>query len=165
MAIQRIGAEYDRRARDLTDLLARYALRIVHLPDGAAIAGSYWGEPEAGLQAGVLFVRADTPMHSALHEASHYVCMSAARRVRFDTDAGGDDHEECAVCYLSVLLAEALPGYDRAAMFTDMDAWGYSFRLASARAWFERDAVDARDWLRSRDLINGEDRPTWRLVR
>jgi hypothetical protein len=28
-----------------------------------------------------------------------------------------------------------------------MDAWGYSFRLGSTRAWFEEDATDARDWL------------------
>ena len=27
-----------------------------------------------------------------------------------------------------------------------MDAWGYSFRLGSARAWFEHDAEDARQW-------------------
>jgi hypothetical protein len=24
-----------------------------------------------------------------------------------------------------------------------LDAWGYTFRLGSARAWFERDAEDA----------------------
>jgi hypothetical protein len=36
---------------------------------------------------------------------------------------------------------------------TDMDAWGYSFRLGSARAWFERDADDARTFLRERGLL------------
>jgi hypothetical protein len=47
-------------------------------------------------------------------------------------------------------------------MFADMDAWGYSFRLGSARAWFERDAEDARDWLIARGLIDSNDAPTWR---
>ena len=34
-----------------------------------------------------------------------------------------------------------------------MDAWGYSFRLGSTRAWFERDAEDARAWLAARSLL------------
>jgi hypothetical protein len=34
-----------------------------------------------------------------------------------------------------------------------MDAWGYSFRFGSARAWFERDADDARGWLARRGLL------------
>ena len=41
------------------------------------LPGSYWGDSEAGLRANVLYVRADTPLHSLLHELSHYVCMSA----------------------------------------------------------------------------------------
>jgi hypothetical protein len=35
----------------------------------------------------------------------------------------------------------------------DMDAWGYSFRLGSTRAWFEGDAEDAREWLEQRGLL------------
>jgi len=35
---------------------------------------------------------------------------------------------------------------------SDMDAWGYTFRLGSALAWFEHDADDARAWLRARGL-------------
>jgi len=35
-----------------------------------------------------------------------------------------------------------------------MDAWGYSFRLGSAKAWFERDADDARDWLAGEGIID-----------
>jgi hypothetical protein len=31
----------------------------------------------------------------------------------------------------------------------DMDAWGYSFRLGSARAWFEHDAEDARAFVQA----------------
>ena len=48
-------------------------------------------------------------------------------------------------------------------MFEDMDAWGYTFRLGSSRAWFERDAADARDWLRRRGLVDTNDRPSFRL--
>ena len=39
-------------------------------------------------------------------------------------------------------------------MMQDMDSWGYSFRLGSAQAWFERDAEDARHWLLLRDVID-----------
>ncbi len=133
------------------------------------IPGSYWGESEAGLIGNRLILRADTPVHSALHEACHFICAknrdahpspdgrAAGKGVRphffLHTDAGGDDLEECAVCYLQCLLADRLPGYSRECMFRDMDAWGYSFRLGSARAWFERDALDARDWLAQRSLL------------
>jgi hypothetical protein len=36
----------------------------------------------------------------------------------------------------------------------DMDAWGYSFRLGSTRAWFEADAADARHWLERCGIID-----------
>ena len=39
-------------------------------------------------------------------------------------------------------------------MFADMDAWGYNFILGSARAWFERDADDAREWLLAHRIID-----------
>lgn len=79
--------------------------------------------------------------------------MDADRRRNLDTDAGGDFSEENAVCYLQILLADAIPGMGRARMFADMDAWGYTFRLGSARRWFEEDAADAREWLVGRGLI------------
>ena len=113
-------------------------------PPREDLPGSYWGESEAGLRGNVLYVRADTPLHSLLHELSHFVCMTPARRAGLDRDAGGDDAEECAVCYLQILLADEIPALGRARMFADMDAWGYSFRFGSARAWFESDAADAR---------------------
>jgi hypothetical protein len=69
-------------------------------------------------------------------------------------DAGGDDLEESAVCYLQVLLGAEVPGLSRARLFADMDAWGYSFRLGSTRAWFESDAHDARAWLTREGLIS-----------
>jgi hypothetical protein len=144
-------------------LLSHYDLALMQVPADRPIPGSYWGESEAGLMDRLLWVRADTPAHSALHEACHYVCMDADRRAGLDTDAGGDYEEENGVCYLQILLAGALPCFGRARMMRDMDAWGYSFRLGSARAWFEGDAEDARCWLLQAGLIDSESRVTWRL--
>lgn len=147
----------------LAMLLARYGLAIERIAPGTKIPGSYWGESEAGLIDDRLFVRDDTPVHSALHEAGHYICMDADRRARLHTDAGGEVIEENGVCYLQILLADELPGVGRARMCADMDAWGYTFRLGSARAWFERDAEDARTWLRRNGLIDHEERLVWRV--
>jgi hypothetical protein len=130
------------------------------VPDGAAVPGSYWGDEEAGLVGDVLYLRADTPVHSALHEACHFICMDRARRRRLDTDAGGDFDEENAVCYLQILLADGLAGCGRTRMWADMDAWGYTFRLGSAKAWFEQDAEDARGWLLEHGVIDAAGRPT-----
>jgi hypothetical protein len=149
----------------LTRLLAAYGLALELVPQGAPIPGSYWGESEAGLQGSRLLARADTPVHSVLHEAAHYVCMSPARRVLLERDAGGDDAEEAAVCYLQLLLAEVLPGVGRARLATDMDAWGYSFRLGSTAAWFGADAEDAREWLRRQGLVDAHGRLTGALAR
>ena len=136
----------------LEALLGPYGLTL-EWTHAARIEGSYWGDAEAGLVGNRLVVRPDTPVHSALHEACHWICADHGRRASLHTDAGGSDLEECAVCYLQCLLADALPGYSRARLFADMDAWGYSFRLGSAQAWFERDAADARDWLAARALL------------
>lgn len=145
-------------------LLTPYGLRLQTVAHDQAIPGSYWGAPEAGLIDDVLYGRDDTPLHSALHEASHYLCMDAARRARLHTDAHpvGDDIEENATCYLQCLLADRLAGYSRAECFADMEAWGYSFVLGSARAWFERDAEDARGYLLRHGLIDTQDRLTGR---
>ncbi|MEX0708192.1 MAG: hypothetical protein WD078_09535, partial [Woeseia sp.] len=78
-------------------------------------------------------------------------------------DAGGDDAEECAVCYLQLILAAQLPGVGRARLMRDMDTWGYSFRLGSTRRWIEDDASDARDWLLARGLITEAGSSTWQL--
>ncbi len=148
---------------DLALLLDRYGLELNLRPQGDELPGSYWGESEAGLKGRQLFVRMDTPVHSALHEACHYVCVTPERRVGIDTDAGGDDLEECAVCYLQILLADHLPRVGRERMMRDMDSWGYTFRLGSARAWFEQDAADARDWLLRHEIIRENGDPTWNL--
>ena len=145
----------------VTALLGRYGIQITECPADASIPGSYWGESEAGLVGDRLYVRPDTPLHSALHEACHYICMDGGRRAALHTDAGGDYAEEDAVCYLQILLAEHLPGMGRARMFADMDTWGYTFRLGSARDWFEQDAAQARDWLCRHGLTDTGDRPTW----
>ena len=150
------------RRQDLTSLLAALGLRLEWLPDNAAIPGSYWGQPEAGLVGNVLYARADTPLHSVLHEAGHYACMDETRRAALHTDAGGSDTEENAVCYLQALLATHLPGYSRERLFIDMDAWGYHFILGSAQAWFEADAHDAVAWLLRHGLITGNG-PEWQL--
>ncbi len=148
---------------DLDALAAKYGMRVVRVPRRADIPGSYWGDGEAGLVGDVLYVRADTPAHSALHELCHYVCMDDARRARLATDAGGSDDEECGVCYLEVLLADELRGFGRARCLADMDAWGYSFREGSAAAWWAGDARFARDWLLERELIDADQRPTFKL--
>lgn len=141
----------------IRELFAPFGLTILEVPHHAPIPGSYWGGPEAGLVGSTLHVRPDTPVHSALHEGSHFLCMDAARRAELDTDAGGSDTEEHAVCYLQCDLAERLHGYSRERCFADMDAWGYHFILGSARAWFERDSEDAQEWLRARGLAAGQD--------
>jgi hypothetical protein len=46
-----------------------------------------------------------------------------------------------------------LPGVGRIRLMTDMDAWGYSFRLGSTRAWFEQDAGEALKFLEERGLV------------
>jgi hypothetical protein len=148
---------------DLDALAARYCMRLIEVEHGATIPGSYWGESEAGLVDDRLYVRADTPAHSALHELCHYVCMDDARRAQLATDAGGSDEEECGVCYLEVLLAAELRGFGRERCLTDMDVWGYSFREGSARAWWAGDARFAREWLLERDLVDANDRPTFKL--
>ncbi|MFD2113578.1 hypothetical protein [Thiorhodococcus fuscus] len=145
------------------ELLGRFGLDFRIVSQDAPIPGSYWGDPEAGLVGDCLYAQPATPLHSILHEACHWICLDRSRRERLHTDAGGDDAEENAVCYLQVLLADAIPGVGRARLFADMDAWGYSFRLGSTRDWFERDAEDARAWLLAEGLIDDQDRPTWRV--
>jgi len=146
----------------VAELLAAYGVRLVEVAAEAPIPGSYWGESEAGLVGDAIYVRADTPAHSFLHELCHYVCMDGGRRAALTTDAGGDDDEECGVCYLQVLLAERLAGFGAARCLVDMDAWGYSFREGSARAWLDGDGAHARAWLARHGLIDAHGAPTVR---
>jgi len=150
-------------AAPLTGMLARFELRLQHCAAGAPIPASYWGDCEAGLGNGVVYARRDTPLHSILHESCHYICMDDERRRMLDTNAGSDEAEENAVCYLQVLLAGELAGFGRERMFADMDRWGYSFRLGSSRAWFDHDAADALAWLLRHDLLDAAHLPRYRL--
>ena len=150
-------------AQAITGLLSRFGLTLVIETPAAAITGSFWGDNEAGIVAYDVFVRLDTPIHSLLHETSHTICMDEPRRAGLNRDAGGDDLEEAAVCYLQILLADFLPGVGRERLMRDMDAWGYSFRLGNTALWFASDADDAASWLRVQGLINADGVPTFTL--
>ena len=137
----------------LADILTPHGIVVAEVSPDAPIPGTFWGEPEAGLLGSRLYLRYDTPVHSVLHEAAHFICMDPARRTALRRDAGGDTDEENAVCYLQILLADRVPGMGRDRMCADMDAWGYTFRLGSARRWFDEDAGDAREWLLRRGML------------
>ncbi len=137
----------------LQTLLQQYGMQLQQVANGEEIPGSFWKDSEAGLIGNTLYIRNDTPVHSALHETCHYICMDDERKQQLHTDAGGDYEEENAVCYLQILLSERIPEMGMARMFSDMDEWGYSFRLGSAQAWFEQDAEDARQWLHEKRLL------------
>ena len=146
--------------REVAAMLAAYGARLLEVAAHAAIPGSYWGESKRGSSATSSTCVRTRRAHSFLHELCHYVCMDEERRAALATDAGGDDDEECGVCYLQVLLAERLRGFGAARCLADMDAWGYSFREGSARAWFEGDGEHAREWLLAHDLIDALEPPT-----
>ena len=150
-------------ARAAQALLARFGIVLNIVDTGAAIPGTFWGEPEAGIIGADLYARADTPVHSVLHEACHFICMDPARRSALHTNAGGTAIEECGVCYLSIILADELADFSRSTMCRDMDRWGYSFRLGSSTSWFEEDATDAEQWLREHDLLDPDGVPTWQI--
>ena len=147
----------------LPTLLGRYGLTVDRVDDGAPIPGSFWQPPEAGLVGDTLYIRNDTPVHSALHESCHYICMDQQRRQKLHTDAGGTAIEESGVCYLQILLSDHLSEMGKSRMFSDMDEWGYSYRLGSSQAWFKQDAEDAFEWLVENDLITTNGIPTWHV--
>ncbi|MDR1074932.1 MAG: hypothetical protein LBL59_01085 [Xanthomonadaceae bacterium] len=139
---------------EIARLLSRYDLRLEMIGDGEKIPGSYWGEPEAGIIGSTVYARRDTPLHSLLHEACHLIVLPPEKRAAVHTDATDSIPEEDATCYLQIVLAGRIDGAGSERLMRDMDAWGYTFRLGSARAWFENDAEDARQWLRERDLLD-----------
>ena len=61
-------------------LLARFGLVLSEVPADQPIPGSYWGDCEAGVIGGTVFARADTPLHSLLHEACHLLVLPPERR-------------------------------------------------------------------------------------
>lgn len=144
-------------------LLARYQLEIIDSVNNEDIPGSFWGDEEAGLIENKLYCRDDTPVHSALHEACHFICMDEQRRSGLHTNAGGDYDEENGVCYLQILLSNHIKEMGQQKMFSDMDEWGYSFRLGSAQKWFEEDAEDALEWLHTYQLIDEQHQVSFTL--
>lgn len=148
---------------NLQNLLSKYNLFIHTVEDNKEIPGSWFGDSEAGIIKNNLYIRMDTPVHSALHESCHYICMAPERREKLHTDAGGDYNEENGVCYLSILLSEYIDGLGQERMFNDMDEWGYTFRLGSSKAWFEDDAEDTIKWLVSHKLISSNNNPEWNI--
>lgn len=142
-------------------LLQRFGLRLVVESSAQSIPGSFWGDSEAGIIASDVYVRRDTPLHSLLHEACHTICMDAERRAALDRDAGGDDLEEAAVCYLQILLADEIDGVGRERLMQDMDTWGYSFRLGRTERWFREDAEDAIEWLQQKGLLDSAAMPSF----
>lgn len=147
----------------LDALLQKFGLEVKRMPVNQPLPGSFWKAPEAGLIGDTLYISDDTPVHSALHEACHYICMDQQRRAQLHTDAGGTAIEENATCYLQTLLADFIPEMGRARSFSDMDEWGYSFRLGSSQAWFEQDAEEALEWLQQHKLVDQNQQPTFQL--
>jgi len=147
----------------LVELMSRFGLEIHAVETDKDIPGSHFGDSEAGLIDNRLYLRADTPIHSALHEACHYICMDKQRRQHLHTDAGGDYDEENAVCYLQILLSDWITGNNLGQLMKEMNEWGYTFRLGSAQAWFTEDAEDARQWLLDSELITPDNKPTWKI--
>ena len=139
---------------DVAALLARHDLQLQVVPEGESIPGSYWGECEAGLIGTTVYARSDTPVHSLLHEAAHLIVLPPERRAQVHTDATDSVEEEDAVCVLQALLGDEIPGVGRDRILADMDEWGYTFRLGSARAYFEHDAHAAWQWLIARGLAH-----------
>ncbi|RDH82346.1 MAG: hypothetical protein DIZ80_08600 [endosymbiont of Galathealinum brachiosum] len=148
---------------NLQNLLSKYNLILHTIEDNKVIPGSWFGDSEAGIIKNNLYIRMDTPVHSALHESCHYICMDPERRQNLHTDAGGDYDEENGVCYLSILLSEYIDGFGQERMFSDMDEWGYTFRLGSSKAWFEDDAEDAFEWLVECKIINNKQNTLWNI--
>jgi len=147
----------------ISSLLQRYGLELELEDKGVPITGSFWGDSEAGIKGRVVYVHSDTPVHSLLHEACHVICMTADRRDGLDRDAGGDDIEESAVCYLQVVLADHIDGVGRDRLMRDMDEWGYSFRLGNTLDWFQNDAEDAAEFLTNHGLLNAAGEATFKL--
>ena len=147
----------------IQSLLSKYQLKLQITQDNQDIPGSYWGDSEAGIIANNVYVRNDTPIHSLLHETCHYICMDDQRRQNLDTDAEGDYDEENGVCYLQILLADDIPEMGKERMMQDMDNWGYTFRLGSAKNWFTQDSSDTVEWLKKYSLINNQNQSNYTL--
>jgi hypothetical protein len=149
--------------KEIEVLLKKYGLHLTLSPLDEDIPGSFWGDEEAGLIRNKVYARADTPIHSILHESCHYICMSASRRESLHTNAGGTQDEENAVCYLQLLLCNEISTISAERMMEDMDTWGYNFMLGSCKAWFEQDAKESSQWLIDNNILSEYEVPTYFL--
>lgn len=147
----------------LRTIFDRYQLTLSEVAQNHEIPHSFWGAPEAGRHQSTLFARKDTPIHSLLHEASHFICMPPDHRNQPSNDAGGSALEENACCFLQITLSDHIPRFNQAIHMHDMNTWGYSFRLGSTARWFYSDSDDARDWLRQHNIIDSGSLPTWQM--
>ena len=147
----------------LRPLFDRYQLNLMQLGIDDDIPYSFWGAPEAGRLKSTLYVREDTPIHSLLHEACHFICMSPEQRSADSHDAGRSALIENACCFLQLVLSDHIPNFNQAIHMHDMNAWGYHFRLGSAARWFYADSEDASQWLISHKIIDNQFQPTWQL--
>ena len=147
----------------ISNVIGRFGLELSLVESDCDIPYSYWGAPEAGRIINTIYARQDTPMHSLLHETCHFVCMSKSHHSNDSIDAGGGTEEENATCYLQLLLSDFVNGFSRAQHMQDMDDWGYSFRLGSAKAWFMQDAEDTKKWLQHHKIIQRDNCVSWKL--
>jgi hypothetical protein len=131
-------------------LLQAFGIDLVLVAQRESVPGSYWGAPEAGAIGTRVYAQPQTPLHSLLHEAAHLIIAEPGRRERIHTDASESQLEEDATCLLQIEMSVGIPGFGKSRCMADMDAWGYSFRLGSACAWYWQDAEDARAFLNSR---------------
>tara|TARA_R110002049_G_scaffold225521_1_gene397413 strand:+ start:36669 stop:37157 length:489 start_codon:yes stop_codon:yes gene_type:complete len=148
---------------DLRSLFNRFGLILEEVDINDDIPYSFWGAPEAGRFRSTLYAREDTPIHSILHEACHFICMPPEQRNSDAHDAGGSALIENACCYLQLVLSDYIPSFNKAIHMHDMNVWGYNFRLGSAARWFHVDSDDASQWLVSHNIIDSQFQPTWQL--
>ena len=153
----------DLNSKAVANVLENYGIQLICLEFDSNIPHSFWGAPEAGRMGNHLYIRDDTPVHSILHESGHYICMPEKQRSDAQVDAKGSTMEEIATCYIQILLADHIYGYNRYRLMHDMDTWGYSFRLGSANSWFNEDAKEVKNWLINHGIINHHSQITWQL--
>ncbi|MDW3095430.1 MAG: hypothetical protein R8G33_07155 [Gammaproteobacteria bacterium] len=151
------------QASTLRPLFDRYRLTLEEVGRDEDIPYSFWGTPEAGRLQSTLYARQDTPIHSLLHEACHFICMLPNQRSNNSYDAGGSAIEENACCFLQIILSDYILGFSKAIHMHDMNTWGYNFRLGSTARWFYVDSSDASEWLMRQNIIDHHKQPTWRL--
>jgi hypothetical protein len=135
---------------DAAALLHRFGLRCSASPTAHRFPAATGANRGRDHRQRTVYARSDTPVHSLLHEACHLIVLPPERRAPCTPTPPIRSRGRRGLL-LQGLLADALPGVGSDRVLADMDAWGYTFRLGSARAWFEHDADDAWAWLQDAD--------------